>query len=107
MRRVFAAEKESQLCEYIKRSPQIMFGLTLKEARKLAYECGVPFGVNVPISWKSNKCAGQDWFIAFMKRNPELSIGQAELTSLARCTSFKMTNVSQFYENLSDVLSRD
>ncbi|KAJ8897519.1 hypothetical protein PR048_002866 [Dryococelus australis] len=82
------AEQESQLCEYLKRSSQIMFGLTSKEARKLAYECGVSFGVNVPDSWKSNKSAAQP-------------------TSSARRTSFNKTNVSQFHEKLSDVLSDD
>ncbi|KAJ8886350.1 hypothetical protein PR048_012561 [Dryococelus australis] len=56
------------------RSSQIMFGLTLKEVRKFAYECGVSFRVNVSDSWESNKCAGPDCFTAFKKRNPKFSI---------------------------------
>ncbi|KAJ8868733.1 hypothetical protein PR048_030273 [Dryococelus australis] len=47
------------------------------------------------------------WLTAFMKRNPELSVRQAEPTSLARCTSFNKTNVSQFCEKLSDLFSSD
>lgn len=41
-----------------------------------------------------------------MKRNPELSIRCAQATSLSRATSFNVTNVNLFYDNLANVIDR-
>ena len=44
--------------------------------------------------------AGVDWFNAFMKRHPELSIWKPQATSLARATAFNKTTVEEFLNNL-------
>lgn len=64
----FSSEKERAFASYLKRSSEIMFGLTPMEVRELAYECATMFD----ISWNENKCAGPDWFSGFMKRNQKL-----------------------------------
>ncbi|GLV46149.1 hypothetical protein CBL_02865 [Carabus blaptoides fortunei] len=83
------------------------FGLTPSCFRKLAYQCAILHDIKMPQSWIENEKAGVEWFNAFLKRNPKISIRQPEATSLARATSFNKTNVEQFFNKLSDVLSRD
>lgn len=105
-RRVFNDEEETALNEYLTQSAQIYFGLTPKEVRRLAYECAVQYKKDMPDSWRHNKQAGADWFAAFLKRNPRLSIRTPEATSLGRATSFNKKNVTDFFDKLYNVLER-
>lgn len=105
-RRVFNDEEETALNEYLTQSAQIYFGLTPKEVRCLAYECAVQYKKDMPDSWRHNKQAGADWFAAFLKRNPRLSIRTPEATSLGRATSFNKKNVTDFFDKLNNVLER-
>lgn len=104
---VFSVEQENILTEYIVKAANIFFGLSPRDVRKLAFECGKEFGVDMPESWKANATAGADWFSGFMKRNPALSIRTPEPTSLSRATSFNKTNVGNFFSLLKTVLERD
>lgn len=105
-RRVFNDEEETALNKYLIQSAQIYFGLTPKEVRRLAYECAVQYNKDMPESWRQNKQAGADWFAAFLKRNPRLSIRTPEATSLGRATSFNKKNVTNFFYKLNNVLER-
>ena len=75
----------------------IYFGLSPTEVRTLAYQCAVTYDIIVPNSWQKNKKAGPDWFIAFLKKNGELSIRTLESRNLARASSFNRHNVSIFF----------
>lgn len=50
--------------------------------------------------------AGPNWFTAFMKRHPNLLIRSAQLTSLARATSFNRTNAGRFFSKLGAVIEK-
>lgn len=52
---------------YLRRSSDIMQGLTPTDVRKLARQCAVKYNINTPDSWKESNCAGPDWFTCFMK----------------------------------------
>jgi hypothetical protein len=60
----------------------------------------------MPNSWKANKNAGKDWLYGFMRRHPDLSIRKPQATSLSRATSFNVHNVSAFFDNVEEVISR-
>lgn len=57
---VFSVEQETILTEYIVKAANIFFGLSPRDVRKLAFECGREFGVDMPESWKANETAGAD-----------------------------------------------
>lgn len=105
--KVFTNEQEKELSNYLIRCADIYFGLSTKEVRKLAFEMTVKYNLSKPSNWDENQMAGEEWFRAFMLRNPELSVRTAQATSLARATSFNKTNVSAFYDNLEKVNDRD
>ena len=105
-RQVFNEEEEERLVAYLQHASAIYFGLSPREVRSLAYECGKRFNIKMPLSWSEREMAGVDWFTAFLKRHSELSIRVPEATSLARATAFNKVNVSLFFEKLSEVMDR-
>ncbi|KAI8440679.1 hypothetical protein MSG28_009033 [Choristoneura fumiferana] len=104
--KVFSESQEKELTKYLTRCADIYFGLSKREVRKLAYELTKSYNLKKPQSWDENELAGEDWFRAFMSRNPELSVRAAQATSLSRATSFNRTNVEAFFDNLEKVMDR-
>ena len=51
--------------------------------------------------------AGKDWFPAFMKRHPEISVRFPEGTSINRATAFNKIAVEKFFNNLEPFLAVD
>lgn len=105
-RRVFNEAAEQELVDYILGASNIYFGLSPKEVRVLAYQVAVANSIKMLESWVDKKIAGADWFSAFLKRHPTLSIRSPEVTSLARASSFNRTNVESFFTNLAEVMQR-
>ncbi|CAH2017117.1 unnamed protein product [Acanthoscelides obtectus] len=93
---VFTKEEEKSLCEYVLTCSDANFGLSTKEARKLAYKLAVAYDEKCPSSWMQTKMAGDVWLRLFMKRHEVLSLRLPQATSIARATSFNRTNVELF-----------
>ena len=55
-------------CSDVKTASAIYFGLNPRDVRKLAYECAIANGMNIPESWKTKQMAGEDWLSGFLKR---------------------------------------
>lgn len=106
VKKVFCAELENQLKEYLIKACKLHHGLTRIDVRKFAYQLAVKNELDFPDSWRTNNMAGQDWLKGFRKRHPDLSIRKPEGTSLSRATAFNETNVNEFFNNLSAVYSR-
>ncbi|XP_071639548.1 uncharacterized protein [Temnothorax longispinosus] len=104
--KIFSAEQEKIMVQYIIKAAEIYYGLPPKEIRRLAYELAKKYDLKRPPQWDENCQAGADWFSSFMKRNAELSIRCAQPTSISRATSFNATNVKLFFDNLAKVLDR-
>ncbi|XP_014677723.1 PREDICTED: uncharacterized protein LOC106817562 isoform X2 [Priapulus caudatus] len=102
--RVVFTKEQKLLVSYILNAAKIYHGLTPKEIRKLAYEYESANEIGCPDTWSANGIAGVDWFSKFMKRNRSLSIRTPEATSLNRATSFNLTNVNKFFDNLTQVI---
>lgn len=104
---VFSQDQEIALAKYITTCSKMLHGLSLKTARKLAYEyaCAIP-DCRYPSTWNENKIAGEEWMYSFRKRNTNISLRTAEKTSAARAYSFNAHTVNEFFENYESVLKR-
>jgi len=51
---VFDKHMEMMLCDYLKNSARMYFGLTPVEVRKLAYELGIKNDLKLPHNWLEN-----------------------------------------------------
>ena len=104
-KKVFIEKMGSDLVTQIIDLSERFHGLTSEKVKELAYEFAMVNKINILDSWKTNKKAGKDWLLPFMAEY-KLSVRQPEATSLGRATAFNAHNVSLFYSNFSDVMSR-
>ncbi|GBM45820.1 hypothetical protein AVEN_272237-1 [Araneus ventricosus] len=104
--KIFECKQEDMLQQYLMKASDIYFGLSPKEVKRFAYTYAVACKINIPKSWTEHEMAGSDWFSAFLKRHPKLSIRSPQATSISRATSFNEHNVDLFFENLCEVLNR-
>lgn len=85
-RQIFTDDQEQMLADYFVKSSDIFFGLSLRQARQLAFDYAIQLKLtNIPKSWHSS--AGRDWIDGFMRRHPNLSLRKPENTSIARASA--------------------
>lgn len=61
---------------------------------------------NIPTSWTENDKERKDWMLGFMKPYQRHSVINPEATSLGRATSFNRQTVSEFFNNLREVMAQ-
>lgn len=105
-RKIFNDQAEAELCDYLKNSARMYFGLTPVEVRNLAFQIASKNNINMPHSWLEKSIAGEEWLHSFLKRHKDLTIRTPEATSIGRAASFNQENVTRFYENLKIVRER-
>lgn len=100
---VFSKDQENELMQHILTLEERLFGLTLTDLRKLAFELAEANNINHPFN-KEKQLAGKDWLYGFLKRHPKLSLRNPEPTSMARAKGFNRNAVGQFFDLLESLL---
>ena len=77
------------------------------QVKQLAYRFGELKKKEMPNNWIVNEAAGEDWLRGFRRRNNNLALRMPESTSIARAMGFNRPAVSNFFQNLKEVLLRD
>lgn len=80
------------------------YGLSINELRQLAYQFAVKLAVDFPDNWFGDQMAGKDWYRAFFRRHPKLTLRTPEQTSLNRVKAFCKANVEKFFGQLGALL---
>jgi hypothetical protein len=93
--KIFSATQEDEPFEHFKEVVKSHYGLTKKEALKLAFQYGKENGVAMPDSWVKNKHVGNMWLTGMRKHHQSLCLRKPEATSLTQLISF---NVKAFLE---------
>lgn len=98
---------EEELVAHILKFEELLFGLTINDVRKLAYDvlAANPYLHN-PFN-KETKMAGKKWYYSFLSRHPNLSLRQPENISIARCKGFNRTNVYGFFNILEKLVDEN
>lgn len=102
---VLSPEFEGQLTVHIKEMQRLLFGLTSKDVRRIAFQLAERNRIKHPFS-KKTQMAGEDWFLSFCKRHPDLSVRRPEATSINRAIGFNVTQVNAFYDVLKTELQK-
>lgn len=101
------SEVEEELVSHILRMEELLFGMTIIDIRKLAYDIAETNpNFDNPFS-REKKCAGKKWYYSFMKRHPNISLRQPESISIARCKGFNRTNVNGFFDLLENIVDEN
>lgn len=99
-------EVETALVNHILRLESLMFGLTITDVRRLAFE--ITDRDNLPHYFnRKTKLAGKKWFYSFMARHNELSLRGAQATSMARVKGFNRENVYHFFDILGQLIDEN
>lgn len=100
-------EVEEELVSHILKMEELMFGMTISDIRKLAYDI-LESNPNMKNPFnKEKKQAGKKWYYCFMKRHPNLSLRQPESVSMARCKGFNKINVYHFFDLLEKIVDEN
>lgn len=102
---VFNVTQEKELASYIKDMESCFVGLTAKDLRRLAYELAEKNKLQHNFC-RETKLAGRIWLENFLKRNSDLSFRKPEPTSLARASGFNQVMVNQFFDLLTDLVTK-
>jgi hypothetical protein len=102
---VFTEDQEKTLTQHILHLNNMFHGLNITQLRKIAYESAeilkLPHKFN-----RDAKMAGRDWIQGFLKRNPTISVRKPEAISIQRITGFNKNEVTKFFNNLEEVLTK-
>lgn len=97
---VFTDFQETELLEYVFYMDNLFYGLTKLDFLKLVYQYAE---INhFPHPFKG-EAAGEDWFLGFKSRHPDLTLRQPEPTSIARVRGFNKPQVQRFFDILYQI----
>ena len=100
---VFTQEQELQLVQYLTDMESRLFGLTMTDFRKLAYQLAVQNKCNNRFNCNT-EMAGETWLIGFLKRHPTVTLRKPEATSGARAMGFNKIAVGNFFQLLTETI---
>ena len=103
---VLSVAFEKALAEHAAELQQMLFGLTIADFRKLAFDLAEKLNVDHPFN-KESKKAGRDWLLAFLRHHPELSVRVPEPTSMGRAVGFNKPHVDKFFNILKTELQKN
>lgn len=102
---VFLEEQEIELVNYLKTMEARLFGLTMMDFRRLAYQLAIRNQCQHKFN-AAAEMAGKDWMQGFLKRHPTLTLRKPESTSGARAMGFNRVAVSQFFRLLLETVDQ-
>lgn len=82
----------------------MMFGLTVRDIRKLAYDLVVKLNAEHPFN-KESKLAGSDWVQSFILSH-NLKLRQPQATCISRAAGFNKSEVSNIFDLYKELLEK-
>lgn len=103
---VLGSDNEKELVRRILSLQKKGFGLSISDVRRIAQQYAIKNNVRNKKLFNSESCmAGWDWYHAFMRRNPELSVRSAQSISYARAECMNRPLINSFFDMYEGALS--
>lgn len=100
---ILPIDVENELVNHILKLESLMFGLTINDVRRLAFQ--IAEKNNIPHNFnKETQMAGKKWFYAFKSRHGQLALREPQATSLLRVKGFNKENVYVFFDILEKLV---
>ncbi|KAL8613418.1 hypothetical protein ACOMHN_057138 [Nucella lapillus] len=99
-RKVFTAEEELEIRDYILKTTCIGFPLDTKTVRRLAFQLAEKKQKSCPSTWKEQGLTGIEWMRRFVKRHKSINRLMPKTFGTGRATGFKKANVDAFFNKL-------
>src|ERR1700733_311866 len=96
---------DKELHDHIQMMERSMYGLTVNDVKRLAFEIAESYKLKHPFNKVSRK-AGRDWLNGFFNRYPDLSIRSPQATNLSRAVAFNRPQVQRFYALYKEILQK-
>lgn len=58
VKQVFTIDQEAQLCQYIKKSSDLHYGLSYRQIKIIAFQFGKSLSCKIPENWETHQMAG-------------------------------------------------
>lgn len=97
---MITAEQELQLVKYCESTVNLYVELTTKDCHRF-FQLAYANKLTYPHKWNKTEVATEDWLVAFLGRNPHLTLRTPQATSLSHAINFNNEN---FFYKLSAVL---
>ncbi len=75
--------------------------MTRKDLMDMAYQLAEASGIR---HCTEKQAASRHWYRVIMRRHPELSLRQAEATSITRAKGFNRESLHEFYDKLETLV---
>ena len=98
-------EIEKEIHEHIKNMEQSLYGLTVRDVQRLAFDIAEHYNLDHPFS-RIKRRAGKDWVRGYFKRFGDLSVRTPQGTNISRAVGFNRPKVQQFFDLYKDVLQK-
>ncbi|XP_072381731.1 uncharacterized protein [Diabrotica undecimpunctata] len=103
---VFSEAQGNELVDYILYLEEILFGLSLTDLRKLAFDLAVKNHIPHVFN-EDKKMAGKHWLYGFLRRQPQLALRNPEKNSLARAKDFNRAAAKKFFDLLESLYTQN
>jgi hypothetical protein len=109
---VFSSTQELNMKFRVKYLALRGFPITILNFREMAFRYATRLQrqkrlSNLPCGWRKASMATADWFYAYRKRHPDLSLRQPEGLSVARSQAFNRRRVQEFFDDMKVIYRQD
>ena len=85
----------------------MFYGLPVQKFRHVVYSYAIACGSQaIPEAWEREKAATYDWYRAFMRRHPKMTLKAPEGMSIARIMAFNRVNVDVFFKAYTSAVEK-
>ncbi|XP_062558828.1 uncharacterized protein LOC134223657 [Armigeres subalbatus] len=97
---VFTKEQEANLAEYVIRVINLLYGISYRNLRKIAFQYAKTNKITYPHKWNCEQMTGMGWVVGFLKRNPQIAEQTPKGCDISKNATFDLSHIEVSYSAL-------